>query len=318
MKPEEWYIASQDNFFGPLRRRPHVAVVNNTNILNDTTVLTLRYGFSTWEDSCDKQPFSPGIGSLGFSPNYTNALSQTDVFPELLFDDVADVGGWGAIPNRWNSPYTFNATLSKLWGNHSLKAGADLRKMGVDTVSATLMGGSFTFDERFTSNNGVGGHELASVLLGAPVSGSVPYNDGPFEWFTKYYGAYIQDDWRVSQKLTVNFGVRFEHEDGLREVENRQAVAFDESVVNPLNAIVPKTGLLAGRTLNGGLIFAGVDGAPEEQGDPAAIKIAPRGGFSYSLNSQHGPARRLRPVLRAVELQPRSARPGRLHARYDR
>ncbi len=157
--------------------------------------------------------------------------------------------------------------------------------MGVDTVSATLMGGSFTFDERFTSNNGVGGHELASVLLGAPVSGWVPYNDGPFEWFTKYYGAYIQDDWRVSQKLTVNFGVRFEHEDGLREVENRQAVAFDESVVSPLNSTVPKTGLLAGRTINGGLIFAGVDGAPEEQGDPAAIKIAPRGGFSYSLNT---------------------------------
>ncbi len=47
---------------------------------------------------------------------------------------------------------------------------------------------------------------------------------------------------------------------------------------------MPKTGLLAGRTINGGLIFAGVDGAPEEQGDPAAIKIAPRGGFSYSLN----------------------------------
>jgi hypothetical protein len=286
MKPEQWYIASQDNFFGPLRRRPHIAVANNTNILNDTTVLTVRYGFSTWGDSCDKQPFSPGIGTLGFSPNYTNALQQTDVFPELLFDDVVDVGGWGAIPNRWNSPYTFNATLSKLWGNHSLKAGADLRKLGVDTVSSTVMGGSFTFDERFTSNNGVGGHELASVLLGAPVSGSVPYNDGPFEWFTKYYGAYIQDDWRVSQKLTVNFGVRLEHEDGLREVENRQAVAFDESVVNPLDAIVPKTNtLLAGRTINGGLIFAGVDGAPEEQGDPAAIKIAPRGGFSYSLNT---------------------------------
>ena len=200
MRPEEWYIASQDNFFGPLRRRPHVAVANNTNILNDTTVLTLRYGFSTWQDACDKQPFSAGVGSLGFSPTYTNALSQTDVFPELNFDDVADVGGWGAIPNRWDSPYTINATLSKLWGNHSFKVGGDMRKMGVSTVSDTEMGGSFTFDRRFTSLNGVGGHELASVLLGAASSGSVPFNDGPFEWFTKYYGAYIQDDWRVNSE----------------------------------------------------------------------------------------------------------------------
>jgi hypothetical protein len=55
-------------------------------------------------------------------------------------------------------------------------------------------------------------------------------------------------------------------------------------VVSPLDATVPKTGLLAGRTIRGGLIFAGVDGAPEHQGDPAAIKVAPRGGFTYSMN----------------------------------
>ena len=48
--------------------------------------------------------------------------------------------------------------------------------------------------------------------------------------------------------------------------------------------MVPKTGLLTGRTITGGLIFAGVDGAPTHQGDPAAIKIAPRGGFSYAIN----------------------------------
>ena len=48
--------------------------------------------------------------------------------------------------------------------------------------------------------------------------------------------------------------------------------------------MVPKTGLLAGRTLNGGLIFAGVDGAPTQQGDPAAVKVAPRAGFSFAIN----------------------------------
>lgn len=287
MKQEEWYIASQDNFFGPLRRRPHVMVVNNTNILNDTTVLTLRYGWSTWDDSCDKQAFSAGIGSLGFSPTYVNALAEKDVFPSLGFSDgVQSVGGWGGIPNRWKSPYSINGTLSKLWGSHSFKVGADMRRLGVETVSTTNMGGSFNFNRLFTSNGGVGGHELASVLLGVPASGSVPFNRGPFEWYTKYYGAYIQDDWRVNQRFTVNYGVRFEHEDGLREVQNRQTVAFDQTVVSPLDALVPKTGLLAGRTLNGGLIFAGVNGAPTEQGNPAAVKVAPRGGFTYTLNSR--------------------------------
>jgi hypothetical protein len=282
MKPDAWYIASQENFFGPLRRRPHALVFNNTNIINDTTVLTLRYGWTTWQDACDKQAFSPGIGSLGFSSNYTNALSQKDVFPDLRFDDVMDVGGWGAIPNRWKSPYSINGTLSKLMGSHSFKVGGDMRRLGVATVSDTQMGGRFDFTRLFTSNNGVGGHELASVLLGAPSSGSVPFDDGPFEWFTKYYGAYFQDDWRVSERLTVNYGLRLEHEDGLREIENRQTVAFDQNVTSPLDTRVPKTGLLAGRTIKGGLIFAGVDGAPETQGNPAKVKAAPRVGVTYA------------------------------------
>jgi hypothetical protein len=286
MRPEEWYIASQANFFGPLRRRPHVMVLNNTNILNDSTVLTLRYGFSTWQDSCDPQPFSDGIGSLGFSSNYVSALSEDDIFPRMDFDDVASVGGWGGSPVRWNSPYSINGTLSKLWGSHSLKAGADLRKLSVELATELEMGGTFRFDRLFTSNNGVGGHELASVLLGVPAGGSVPFNRGFGEWFTTYYGAYIQDDWRVSRRLSVNFGLRFEHEDGLREVENRQTVGFDQNVVSPLDATVPKTGLLAGRTIRGGLMFAGVNGAPEHQGDPAAIKVAPRGGFNYALNAR--------------------------------
>ena len=285
MKPDAWYIASQDNFFGPLRRRPHVAVVNNTNILNDTTVLTMRYGFSTWQDSCDKQPFSAGIGSLGFTGAYLNGVSEKDVFPSLTFNEgVQSVGGWGGQAVRWNSPYSVNATLSKLWGNHSLKAGADVRRLGVDLETVSAISGNFDFDRLFTSNNGVGGHELASVLLGTPASGSVPFNRGAGNWFTTYYGTYIQDDWRVNQKLTVNYGVRLEHEDGLQEIDNRQTVGFDQTAVSPLNGLVPKTGLLAGRTINGGLLFAGVNGAKTSQGNPAAVKVAPRAGFSYSLD----------------------------------
>lgn len=286
MRPEEWFIASQANFFGPLRRRPHVFVLNNTHIISDSTVLTLRYGFSTWQDSCDPQPFAAGIGSLGFNTNYVNALTEKDIFPRLDFDDVASVGGWGGGPVRWNSPYSVNGTLSKLWGSHSLKAGADVRRLSVELATESEMGGTFGFNRLFTSNNGVGGHELASVLLGVPASGTVPFNRGFYEWFTTYYGAYLQDDWRVSRRLSLNFGVRFEHENGLQEVENRQTVGFDQNVVSPLNALVPKTGLLAGRTIMGGLMFAGVDGAPTAQGDPAAMKVAPRGGFNYALNNK--------------------------------
>ena len=287
------HIENQAEFFTTLRRRPHVLAINNTNVLNDSTVLALRFGWLTWQDQTDTATYAPGLGSLGFSSNYVNAINEAGrtMFPELLFDDIDDVGGWGGDLTRWTGRYAVNATLTKLFGTHSVKAGADFRELGLEVTTelspntgGRFLGGSFEFNRLFTSRNGVGGHDFASLLLGLPVAGSVPFNAGEGEWFTRYYGAYIQDDWRVNSKFTLNYGVRLEHEDGLREVDNRQTVGFDQNATSPLDALVPKTGLLAGRTIRGGLLFAGVDGASEEQGDPPALKVAPRVGATYAVN----------------------------------
>ncbi|PYR58975.1 MAG: hypothetical protein DMF91_15930, partial [Acidobacteria bacterium] len=293
MKADKLYMADQDQWFGPLRRRPHVIVFNNTNVINNTTVLTLRYGWSTWQDSCDKQAFSPGIQTLGFSPAYVNALGPggKDTFPSLAFNNVESVGGWGGFPVRWKGPYAINGALTKLMGSHSFKVGADARRLGVSTSTADecpndvpALGGCFRFDDRFTSRNGVGGNEIASLLLGLPFAGSAPANPGIGEWYTKYWGGYFQDDWRVTSKFTLNYGLRLEHEDGLREINNQQTVAFDQNVTNPVDALVPKTGLLAGKTLKGGLLYAGVNGAPTEQGNPKKVKPAPRVGATYAVD----------------------------------
>jgi hypothetical protein len=292
MPADSQYIENQAEFFTTLRRRPHVLAINATNILNDSTVLTFRYGWQTWQDQTDTATYTPGLGSLGFSPTYLNAINPEGLqtFPELLFDDIDDVGGWGGDRTRWTGPYAFNATMTKLLGTHSLKAGADARRLGIKTTAETspntaglYLAGSFSFDRLFTSQNGVGGSEFASLFLGLPVDGAVPFNRGEGDWFARYAGAFVQDDWRVNAKFTLTYGVRFEHEDGLREVENRQTVAFDQNAVNPLDGVVPKAGTaLAGRTLRGGLIFAGVGGAPEEQGNLPAVKVAPRIGFTFA------------------------------------
>ena len=291
MKADKLFMADQDQWFGPLRRRPHVLVFNNTNVINNSTVLTLRYGWTTWQDSCDSQPFSAGQQSLGFNSSYVNALPAggANTFPSLAFENVESVGGWGPGPVRWKGPYAINGALTKLVGNHSIKLGADLRRLGVELATVccfdNALGGNFNFDANFTSRNGVGGHELATLLLGLPASGKAPFNNGQGEWYTRYWGAYVQDDWRMTSQLTLNFGLRLEHEDGLREVDNRQTVGFDQNAVNPLDAVVPKTGLLAGRSLRGGLIYAGVSGANDYLGNPKKIKPAPRVGVTYAIDT---------------------------------
>ena len=58
----------------------------------------------------------------------------------------------------------------------------------------------------------------------------------PFNALTNYYGGYAQDDWRVSSKFTLNYGLRLEHEDGLREENNGFTVAFDRTL-NPGGAL---------------------------------------------------------------------------------
>ena len=294
MKADKLFIADQDQWFGPLRRRPHVLVFNNTNVLNDSTVMTLRYGWTTWQDSCDSQPFSAGQQSLGFNPAYVNALPSVgkETFPSLAFQAVEDVGGWGPGPVRWKGPYAINGAVTKLKGTHSYKVGADFRRLGVELATVCCfdnsIAGNFDFDANFTGRSGVAnsGNEIASLLLGLPSSGSAPYNEGAGEWFTKYWGVYIQDDWRVNSKFTLNYGLRLEHEDGLREVDNKQTVGFDQNVTNPIDSTVPKQGtLLQGKTLKGGLIFAGVDGANDYLGNPKAIKPAPRVGATYAMDT---------------------------------
>ena len=89
----------------------------------------------------------------------------------------------------------------------------------------------------------------------------------PFDAYVNYYGAYIQDDWRVSPKMTLNYGLRVEHEDGLREKNNGITVAFDRTL-NPGGTLGATVNPVTGQPIRGGLVFAGVGGANDYQGDP--------------------------------------------------
>lgn len=268
---------------GVLHRKVNIVALNNTIVVNPTTVATIRYGWTRYDDNCE--PFgSFDLASLGFPANFVNDVTF-QAFPQGCIDGSECFGGPTPYLVRWSS-WAVNGTVSKLLGRHTMKFGGDFRRIGMDNHIFDSASGYFAFDREWTQadplqpsdTQGIG---LASFLLGLPSANvgnpSQATIASPFQVFMNSYAGYIQDDVRVSDTLTMNLGLRYDYEAGLKEKEDRFTVAFDRSVDSPLAA-------LTGLPLHGGLRYAGVDGAHDYQGDPSRFKFAPRLGAAWTLD----------------------------------
>ena len=280
-----------DNSDYLLKRRVHVLALNNTWLPSNNTVVTARYGFTQFiDDDTLSIDFDPS--TLGFNSAFSNAI-QTKKFPSVTMTDYYSLGAIDPADRNWYS-WSANVTASKLLGRHTVKTGADYRTIGVDTQSFSGGAGVFNFDRRFTSANpnvngvngpGGSGNAMASLLLGAP-SGD-PGNlsrvlvSEAANYYVRYYGAYLQDDFRVGPKLTINGGIRLEHESGLNEESDKFTVAFDRTL-NPGGRL--GSTIVNGQPVRGGLVYAGQNGANTYQGNPLAVKFSPRIGLVYSVN----------------------------------
>ncbi len=273
---------------GQNNRPVHVTVLNNTYVINSSTVLTLRYGRNTFEDITPLlYPFD--AHTLGFNPVFADAI-PVQRFPAMTLTGYQGTSFTGQGKTRFYSQGA-NGTLTRLAGAHSFKIGADYRVLGVKSKTYGNSAGTFTFTGQFTGSNATSPastsrNAIADLLLGYPATGSIPLNP-EIDDYVNYASAYVQDDFRVTGRLTVNYGLRLEHETGLAERENQLAVGFDTATVNPLNVTIP-AGLdplhPQARQVKGGLIYAGVNGAPAHQGDPPAIKPSPRAGAVFKFD----------------------------------
>ncbi|MFN7916509.1 MAG: carboxypeptidase regulatory-like domain-containing protein [Vicinamibacterales bacterium] len=254
-------------------------VLNNTYIISPSTVLTLRGGYNKFDDNYNL-PYEFDAAGLFNNPSLTSQMSDLNRFPTLSITGYKGAGWTNRQANGYYQ-YGFNGALTKLAGTHSYKFGGDYRKIGATSLNYGASTGSYTFTGTYSGN------ALADLLLGYPQSGNVPLNV-ELDGYVNYLAGFAQDDWHVNDKLTLNYGVRFEHETGMREKNNQQTVNFDTAAVSPLNSAVnlldPITG--ARRQILGGLIYAGVNGAPIEQGNQPAIKVAPRVGAVYSVTDK--------------------------------
>jgi hypothetical protein len=286
-EPESRFYAKElgenpaDPAEGLLLRTVHVLTLNNIYVPSATTVFGFRYGFSQFVDDDVPNAFDPA--SLGFSPNFINAITY-DKFPSILIQGYGSVNfdtfGDRSPQDTTYYSHNLNASVSRFFGSHTLKFGGDYRLIGMKLFARGQPSGNFDFTPAFTRgpNPLVGGttaHALASFLLGYPATGDITVGT-PNDFYIHYLAGYAQDDYRITSNLTLNFGLRYEFEQGLQERDNRLTVGFDRDRDFPVQ--VP------GLTLRGGLMYADVDGYPTHQSDPSTTKFAPRAGFAYSLN----------------------------------
>jgi len=281
-----------------LVRRPKVLALNGTWVMSGASLLSMRFGMTRFPDNNTlSAPFDPS--TLGFSQTYLSQISLSK-FPGVRvrgYDQFAGqtMGAINPTAINWKST-SANTTYARTVGRHLFKLGGDFRKMGVDTFIPGDGAGFFDFDKDMTSSGGgtgstVDGNAFASFLLGYPssVRTSQITVTTPLNLYTYYYGGYVHDDWRVSNKLTLNYGLRLEHEDGLREQRNRFTVGFDPAMKSALSSISIPADPIAGtpaRQIAGGLLYAGVDGNRTAQGHAPAVKWSPRLGVVYSITEK--------------------------------
>src|SRR2546426_1355646 len=284
-----------------LKRRPQIIAVNSTSTLSSSSVLALRFGWTRFPDN-DTMTAKFDPATLGVSPAFLNQVSLKKFpwvrirgYDQSTLGTSRTLGAANPTQINWKS-IGFNGNYSKFIGTHTFKMGGDFRKIGVDTYIPGPGSGFFEFDKDLTSVNGgtgdvLSGNAFAAFLLGLPSGlnsrqSTLPIST-PLNVYAHYYGAYWQDDWRITPRFTLNYGLRVEHEDGLREQHNSFTVGFDRQAPSSLSNVTIPADPIAGtvaRQVIGGLMYAGVGGNKTYQGNPPASKWSPRVGVAYSLN----------------------------------
>jgi hypothetical protein len=278
-----------------LFRINHGANFDHVYNLSPTTILNTRVGFSRFIEQSARQhqgQFSPA--SLGFSAATAAFFGDASYFPRFEIGGLSFLGDSVGDTTTFNI-YSFQPTLTKLVSSHSVRAGVDFRSYRENGIPTAQAAGRYDFGNDFTrqldTSPGVaGGQQFAAFLLGQPTGGFIDRNTARSNQ-SLYLGLFAHDDWKVTPKLTLNLGLRYEYEGATDERFNRNIIDFDRAVTNPIEAAAkaaytnPIPELPASAfNVRGGLLFAGDD----RRGfwDADKNNVQPRVGVAYQLSEK--------------------------------
>jgi hypothetical protein len=183
------------------RDQTMTATIGDTFTLNPTSVNSFH---ATFDRRADNRGVAPGLfgpdklGIQGFQDN------MPDTYMQITISNYFNVACGTCAPGYFDvNNYQFSDDYSKTIGKHQISAGIDFRKEQFNSVNNQQSNGQWTFSGTAT------GDALADVVLGK--TGSLTDGNALSDYIRQtVFGIYVQDSWRVSSHLTVNFGVRWE------------------------------------------------------------------------------------------------------------
>ena len=284
-------------------------ILDWTHVLSPTAILDVRGSFGRLTSFFPRYTdFDLTADKLGMTQMIHAPTVQKNTVPQVvvggytqLFATAGTVFSW-ETNNQWN----LTPSLTMTRGKHALRTGIELHYYARGADSPGWANGSFTFNKSWTQQfpdldqGTFDGSSVASVLLGAPTGGNIDSNASSYRT-RPYFGFYVQDDWNVTPRLTMNLGLRYDVQIPWLERFNRVTRGFDVSTKNPLsdqvlanwaklkadydranpNAKFPYPSPPA--VLVGGYLFPGVGGQPRRQYDTDWTNIGPRVGVAWHV-----------------------------------
>jgi len=298
------FFDAKDNISGIILNRINRGIaLDDVYVFNPTTLLNLRYGIAAQEFPEKRVSRGFDLKSLGFSDNLVRLVDKSSAtFPRVNVAPFSQLSNWESGDGTTSSViHHLNAIVTKIAGKHTVRVGVDgrvtreFRNRFPNSTSPDL-----NFNSAFTnvaSNLAAPqlGGEVASFLLGLPGTNSNMAVNASYAEQDIYAGLFVHDDIRLTRKLTLNVGLRYDLESAITERFNRSVYGFDASQPSPIAAqaianynarpVVPE--LAASQfKVNGGLVFAGVGGNPRGYWNPRRTNFQPRIGLAYQFDAK--------------------------------
>jgi len=259
-------------------RTQHIAIVD-THVFSPRFLNEFRIGYNRIRTNRFHEDMALGnmVQKLGLPQGGPDGLAGPEFFntglPQVRVSGFATIGGPTNLPQgRRTNTYHIANSVTYTGGDHTLKAGADVKRFLFNSFFTQFGRGDFLFNGQFT------GHAFADFLLGLLRSTSRAPGEPFSNTYTTQAGFYVQDDWKVSPKLTLNLGLRYEL--NFPELER----------VNKMSSFDPKTGFVPvadGRLINvdasGNLVTVGRSPLGRRLWRLDKNNFAPRFGFAYRV-----------------------------------